>query len=77
MQEQTNELGPGKYNILEERRRKNGSPAFLSETVRSYYDKLIYKTNREINAGLRRQINYKDQAPGPGSYNDARQAIKL
>jgi hypothetical protein len=54
MQEQVNELGPGKYNVLEERHRKNGSPAFLSETVRSYYDKLIYKTNREINAGLRR-----------------------
>ncbi|CAD8071620.1 unnamed protein product [Paramecium primaurelia] len=77
-QEQTNEIGPGKYNIVEEKKRRNGSPAFLSESVRSYYDQLIYKTNREINAGLRKQINFKDQySPGPGQYNENRVAIKI
>ncbi|CAD8119227.1 unnamed protein product [Paramecium sonneborni] len=77
-QEQSTEIGPGKYNICDEKKKKNKSPAFLSETVRSYYDKLIYKTNREINAGLRKQINYKDQySPGPGQYNDGRVSIKV
>ncbi|CAD8101748.1 unnamed protein product [Paramecium primaurelia] len=77
-QEQSTDLGPGKYNVPDEKKRKNKSPAFLSETVRSYYDKLIYKTNREINAGLRKQINYKDQySPGPGQYNDFRASIKV
>ncbi|CAD8185804.1 unnamed protein product [Paramecium octaurelia] len=77
-QEQSTDLGPGKYNIAEEKKKKNRCPAFLSETVRSYYDKLIYKTNREINAGLMKQINYKDQySPGPGQYNDCRVSIKI
>ncbi|CAD8092784.1 unnamed protein product [Paramecium primaurelia] len=77
-QEQSTDIGPGKYNVVDEKKRKNKSPAFLSETVRSYYDKLIYKTNREINAGLRKQINYKDQySPGPGQYNDGRVSIKV
>ncbi len=67
-------IGPGKYNINKRaipRFKKNASPVFISETVRSYFDNLVYHTNSELKAELRKRTNFKDsEVPGPGQYDN-------
>ena len=47
----------------------NPSSSFVSETVRTYFDKLYYKTNQHLKAKLRMQAKYKSSEPGPGLYD--------
>jgi hypothetical protein len=66
-------VGPGKYNLNKRiipAFKKNASPGFISESVRSHFDQLIYNTNSDLKAELRRRTGYKEsEIPGPGSYN--------
>jgi hypothetical protein len=74
-------MGPGKYNISRRavpRFKRNASPGFISETVRSHFDSMIYHTNSELKAELRKRTGYKDSdVPGPGQYTSNVQAIRL
>ena len=58
----SNNLGPGKYYLKKEVEpdyKANPSSSFVSETVRTYFDKLLFKTNQHFKARLRMQANYK------------------
>jgi hypothetical protein len=37
--------------------------------MKSHLETQIYKTNNSFKAELRKMIDYKDEQPGPGSYD--------
>lgn len=43
----------------------NRSSGFASDTVRTYFDNLYFKTNQQMKAELRKQTGYKDVMPRP------------
>jgi hypothetical protein len=42
---------------------------FASKSIKSHLETQIYKTNNSFKAELRKMIDYKDEQPGPGSYD--------
>ena len=74
-------MGPGKYNLNKRvvpSFKRNASPGFISESVRSHFDSMIYNTNSELKAELRRRTGYKDsEVPGPGQYDTKVESIKI
>lgn len=44
------------------------STFFRSETVKSYFDELIYHTQSSLKAEIRQKLGYKSPEPAPGSY---------
>lgn len=55
---------------MNESKKKKVKPSavFASKSIKSHLQTKIYKTNNSFKAELRKMINYKDEQPGPGSY---------
>ena len=51
------------------------SAAFASKTIKSHLETQIYKTSNPFKAELRKMINFKDEQPGPGSYELAHKTM--
>jgi hypothetical protein len=66
-----NPLGPGYYDVNTNHDAKNATSSFASQSIRSHFDNIIYKTNIKDLAHLREYIHYKDAAPGPGHYQNS------
>ena len=69
-----NELGPGQYDIPSPRSKSvsmAASPAFVSDSVRSFFDKIIFETNHDSKARQREYLKYKSKVIGPGTYDIA------
>jgi len=67
------EVGPGKYNpdfhhSRPEDKIDQASAHFKSNTVRTYFDSLIYKTNINETAKIRDMAHFKAKDPAPGQY---------
>ena len=45
------------------------SSVFVSKSVKSCFDCLVYKTSNPFKAELRKMLGFEDEDPGPGSYN--------
>lgn len=54
------------------KKRVRPSAVFASKSIKSHFETQIYKTNNSFKAELRKMIDYKDEDPGPGSYEPAR-----
>ena len=73
-------VGPGKYTPTEGRKpdyKYNPSSTFVSDTVRTHFDSLYFKTNQNFKAKIRMKSNYKAPEPGPGQYDCNISAIQL
>ena len=66
-------LGPGSYEVplLYERvshHKSQHSSSFVSGSVRSFFDRIIFETNHDEKARQREYEKYKSEMVGPGSY---------
>lgn len=52
------------------------SAVFASKSIKSHIETQIYKTNNPFKAELRKLIDYKDDEPGPGSYDPGQKIEK-
>lgn len=50
------------------RRVVHPSAVFISRSMKSHLETQIYQTNNSFKAELRKIINFKDEKPGPGTY---------
>lgn len=76
------DVGPGKYNatfnpIKPEDKVNQPSSHFKSNTVRTYFDSIIYKTNLSETAKNREGSNFKTKDPAPGQYETNISSIKV
>lgn len=65
-------VGPGNYSaepVNGKPRPKSLSAGFKSKTVRSFFDTIVYDTTSRPILERRLELGYKNEDPGPGSYN--------
>jgi hypothetical protein len=64
----TSNPGPGSYDNKLYKHNVHPTSSFVSESIRSFFDNIIYETNQDTKAQLRDRINFKSDRPGPGYY---------
>jgi hypothetical protein len=50
-------------------RAKSQSAVFASKSLKSQFEASIYQTTNPFKVELRKMINFRDERPGPGSYD--------